>query len=275
MIDFAPLLTAEGLISLLTLSVLEIVLGIDNIIFISILADRLPKEEQQRARTIGIALALLVRIALLTGIAWLASLTSDLFTVFGMGFSGRDVILFLGGLFLLYKATTEIHNKLEGHEEEANPGARRLTLRTAVIQIILIDIVFSFDSILTAVGLVDEIIIMIIAVVIALTVMLIFAGSIAGYINKHPTIKMLALAFLVMIGVLLVAEAFEFHVPKGYVYFSMAFSLGVEMLNLRMNKGKPVRLKTPYEEGADIEESNKNNNSNGTSNGSARKVPVR
>jgi predicted tellurium resistance membrane protein TerC len=245
MINFADLFTAEGLISLLTLSVLEIVLGIDNIIFISILADRLPKEEQQRARSIGIALALLVRIALLTGIAWLASLTSDLFTVFGMGFSGRDVILFMGGLFLLYKATTEIHNKLEGEEEDVNPGARRLTLRTAVIQIILIDIVFSFDSILTAVGLVDEIIIMIVAVIIALTVMLIFAGKISGFINQHPTIKMLALSFLVMIGVLLVAEAFEFHVPKGYVYFSMAFSLGVEMLNLRMKKASPYASKRP------------------------------
>lgn len=267
MIDFSPLLTAEGLISLLTLSMLEIVLGIDNIIFISILADRLPKEEQQRARNIGIALALLVRIALLMGIAWLASLTGNLFTVFNMGFSGRDIILFLGGLFLLYKATTEIHNKLEGEEEDASPGARRLTMRTAIIQIILIDIVFSFDSILTAVGLVDEIIIMVIAVIIALTVMLIFAGKIAGYINNHPTIKMLALAFLVMIGVLLIAEAFEFHVPKGYVYFSMAFSLGVEMLNLRMKKGKPVRLKTPYEEGAEIEEKNNNN-------GTARQVPV-
>jgi predicted tellurium resistance membrane protein TerC len=268
MFDFSPLLTAEGLISLLTLSVLEIVLGIDNIIFISILADRLPPDQQQKARTTGIALALLVRIFLLMGIAWLASLTQDLFTVAGMGFSGRDVILFIGGLFLLYKATTEIHNKLEGEEEDVSPAARRLNFRSAVIQIILIDIVFSFDSILTAVGLVDEIIIMIIAVVIALTVMLIFAGKISGYINNHPTIKMLALAFLVMIGVLLIAEAFEFHVPKGYVYFSMAFSLGVEMLNLRMSKGRPVRLKTPYAEGAEIEEKN---NSNGT----AKHVPVK
>jgi predicted tellurium resistance membrane protein TerC len=244
------------------------VLGIDNIIFISILADRLPKDQQQKARTTGIALALLVRIVLLMGIAWLASLTElTCLPSFGMGFSGRDVILFIGGLFLLYKATTEIHNKLEGEEEDLSPTARRLNFRSAVIQIILIDIVFSFDSILTAVGLVDEIIIMIIAVVIALTVMLIFAGKISGYINNHPTIKMLALAFLVMIGVLLVAEAFEFHVPKGYVYFSMAFSLGVEMLNLRMSKGKPVRLKTPYQEGAEIEEKN-----NGT--GTAKQLPV-
>ena len=254
MLDFSPIFTAEGAISLLTLSLLEIVLGIDNIIFISILADRLPKEQQKSARTTGIALALLVRIALLFGIAWIASLKEPLFYVMGMGFSGRDIILFAGGLFLLYKATTEIHNKLEGEVESITESRKRLNFRSAVIQIILIDIVFSFDSILTAVGLVDEIVIMVVAVIIALTVMLIFAGKIAGFINNHPTIKMLALAFLVMIGVLLVAEAFHFHVPKGYVYFSMAFSLGVEMLNLRVNKkSKPVQLKTPYREAEEIE----------------------
>ncbi len=253
MFDISPLLTAEGLISLLTLSLLEIVLGIDNIIFISILADRLPRDQQKSARTTGIALALLVRIALLFGIAWIVSLKEPLFYVLERGFSGRDIILFAGGLFLLYKATTEIHNKLEGEVETEHQAGKGLSFRGAVIQIILIDIVFSFDSILTAVGLVDEILIMVIAVIIALTVMLIFAGKIAGFINNHPTIKMLALSFLVMIGVLLVAEAFHFSVPKGYIYFSMAFSLGVEMLNLRMARGKPVKLKTPYREAEEIE----------------------
>jgi len=246
--DFEVLLTTEGLVSLLTLTALEIVLGIDNIIFISILADRLPPEQQRTARSVGILLALGVRVALLFAISWLVSMKEPVFHLFDHGFSGRDLILLAGGLFLLYKSTTEIHNKLEGSEETATDSRRRLTMQAAIIQIVLIDIVFSFDSILTAVGLVDHVIIMIIAVVIALVVMLVFAGAIANFVNKRPTIKMLALSFLVMIGVLLVAEAFGAHVPKGYVYFSMAFALGVEMLNLRMARksGNPVRLHSPY-----------------------------
>jgi predicted tellurium resistance membrane protein TerC len=243
------LLSSEGIISLLTLSLLEIVLGIDNIIFISILAGKLPLEQQGKARTIGISLALLVRIALLFGITWIVSLTNPLFYVFEIGFSGRDIILFLGGLFLLAKSTTEIHHKLEGVDESQEVNLKRLTLRNAIIQIILLDIVFSFDSILTAVGLVDEIIIMIVAVTISLGVMLIFAKSIGDFVNRHPTVKMLALSFLLMIGLLLVVEAFHQHVPKGYVYFAMAFALFVEVLNLRATKkSKPVQLRSRYTE---------------------------
>ncbi len=251
--NFDVLLTTEGLVSLLTLTALEIVLGIDNIIFISILADRLPHEQQKRARSVGIILALFVRIALLFAISWLVSLKEPLFTLFDHGFSGRDLILLAGGLFLLYKSTTEIHDKLEGEEESITQSRRRITMQAAIIQIVLIDIVFSFDSILTAVGLVDQVIIMIIAVVIALVIMLLFSGAIARFVNKRPTIKMLALSFLVMIGVLLVAESFGAHVPKGYVYFSMAFALGVEVLNLRMAKktGKSVRLHSPYRQSED------------------------
>ncbi len=254
--DFDVLFTSSGLLSLLTLTALEIVLGIDNIIFISILADRLPEKEQPRARSIGITLALFVRIALLFGISWLANLTNTLFTLLNHDFSGRDLVLLAGGLFLLYKSTTEIHEKLEGAEESVAESKRRLSLRSAIIQIILIDIVFSFDSILTAVGMTNQVVIMIVAVVIALIIMLLFSGAIAGFVNKRPTIKMLALAFLVMIGGLLVAEAFGASVPKGYVYFSMAFALGVEVLNLRMAKksGKPVRLHSQYRRTDDDEE---------------------
>lgn len=246
--DFEVLFTTAGFISLLTLTALEIILGIDNIIFISILADRLPREQQKRARSVGIILALFVRIALLFGISWLVSLKKPLFELLDHGFSGRDLILLAGGLFLLYKSTTEIHGKLEGEEESVSESKRRMTLRAAIIQIVLIDIVFSFDSILTAVGLVDQVIIMIVAVVIALVVMLVFSGKISDFVNRRPTIKMLALSFLVMIGALLVAEGFGAHVPKGYIYFSMAFALGVEVLNLRMAKksGKPVRLHSQY-----------------------------
>ncbi|MDJ1484810.1 TerC family protein [Cytophagaceae bacterium YF14B1] len=254
--NFEVLFTTEGLVSLLTLTALEIVLGIDNIIFISILADRLPREEQKKARSTGIILALFVRIALLFGISWLVSLKDPIITLVGHGFSGRDLILLSGGLFLLYKSTTEIHEKLEGEEETVSDSKRRLSLASAIVQIVLIDIVFSFDSILTAVGLVDQVIIMVTAVVIALIIMLIFSGAIADFVNKRPTIKMLALSFLVMIGVLLVAESFGAHVPKGYVYFSMAFALGVEILNLRMAKksGRPVRLHSPYRQTAQEEE---------------------
>jgi predicted tellurium resistance membrane protein TerC len=233
--DIQELFTTEAIISLLTLSLLEIVLGIDNIIFISIISDRLPKEQQKRARTIGILMALIVRVGLLFGISWIVSLKDPLFYAFKIGFSGRDIILFLGGLFLLAKSTTEIHHKLEGDEGGATTK-KATSMRSAIIQIILLDIVFSFDSILTAVGLVDNVLIMIIAVVIALGVMLAFANSISSFVNKHPSIKMLALSFLIMIGLLLVAEAFHVHVPKGYVYFAMAFSFAVELLNMKLDK---------------------------------------
>lgn len=244
--ELQELFTTEAIISLLTLTLLEIVLGIDNIIFISIVSDKLPGEQQKRARSIGILLALVVRVALLFGISWIVSLKDPLFYAFKIGFSGRDIILFLGGLFLLGKSTTEIHHKLEGETEDTNTR-KVVSMRSAIIQIVLLDIVFSFDSILTAVGLVDSVYIMIIAVVIALGVMLAFAQAISNFVNKHPSIKMLALSFLIMIGLLLVAEAFHVHVPKGYVYFAMAFSLLVEMLNLRLDKrNNAVKLRSKY-----------------------------
>lgn len=240
----AELLTVDSLISLLTLTLLEIVLGIDNIIFISILALKLPAIQQGKARTIGILLALGVRVILLFAITWIVSLQQNLFSILGMGFSGRDLILLGGGLFLIAKSTSEIHGKLEGEEVHATSGKGSATLKSVIIQIVLIDIVFSFDSILTAVGLVKQVEIMIIAVIISMTVMLFFAKAIGNFVDKHPTIKMLALSFLIMIGMLLVAEAFEYHVPKGYVYFAMAFSLGVEFLNMRIrNKETKVHLK--------------------------------
>lgn len=236
------LLTSEGLISLFTLTLLEIILGIDNIIFISIISSKLPADQQGRARSIGILVALGVRIALLFGITWVIGLKEPIFSLPFLSYigldpdlSGRDLILLGGGLFLIGKTTTEIHDKLEGHEEK-DRKIIRVSIVKAIIQIVLIDIVFSFDSILTAVGLVKEVSIMIVAVVISLTVMLIFAKSISDFVDRHPTIKMLALSFLVLIGFLLVVEAFDVHVPKGYVYFAMAFSFIVEMLNMRLRK---------------------------------------
>ncbi len=231
------LFTADGLISLLTLTLLEIVLGIDNIIFISILAVKLPIDQQGKARTIGILLALVVRVALLFAITWIISLQQDLFSILGLGFSGRDLILLGGGLFLIGKSTSEIHGKLQGEEFDEHATKKyTTTFQAVVIQIVLIDIVFSFDSILTAVGLVKHIEIMIVAVIISLFVMLAFAKTISDFVERNPSIKMLALSFLIMIGTLLVAEAFEYHVPKGYIYFSMAFALGVEILNMRFRK---------------------------------------
>ncbi len=229
-------LTVDGLISLLTLTILEIVLGIDNIIFISIIADKLPAEEQGKARSLGIGLALLVRIALLFGITWIVGLKADLFTLFNVGFSGRDLILLFGGLFLMAKSTSEIHAKIEG-EEEHGPKSKATSLTSAIIQIVLIDIIFSFDSILTAVGLVKEVEIMIVAVIISLGVMLIFIKSVSDFINKNPTLKMLALSFLIMIGLLLVGEALDMHaspsVPRA---FSLRFTvLGLKADCLRYN----------------------------------------
>lgn len=237
---FEPLLSVDGLISLLTLVLMEVVLGIDNIIFISILCDRLPQEQQQRARSMGLVLALVFRIALLFGIAWLIGLKEPFLVISeSIAFSGRDLILLAGGLFLLAKSTTEIHGKIEGRDHDA-PGnmKKTMTFSYAIFQIVLLDAVFSFDSILTAVGLVDpdKIIIMVVAVIISMIVMLAFARYVSDFINKHPTIKMLALSFLLMIGLLLVVEAFHVHVPKGYIYFAMAYALLVEILNMRVRR---------------------------------------
>ena len=245
------LLTAEALIGLLTLTAMEIVLGIDNIIFISILVAKLPHERQARARTIGLALALITRILLLLSLSWIAGLTGDLFSILGRGVSGRDLILLSGGLFLLGKATYEIHEKLEGEpgHAEARVGP---SFAAVIVQILLLDIVFSLDSVITAVGMVNQIPIMVAAIVIAVAIMLVAAGPISNFVNHHPTIKMLALSFLLLIGVSLVAEGLHQHIPKGYIYFAMAFSVFVEMLNLRL-RGKstrthPVELRAGYVE---------------------------
>lgn len=247
------LLTIDALISLLSLTLMEIVLGIDNIIFISILCNRLPENEQEKARRLGLVLALLMRIALLFAVSWLVGLTAPLFTVFDFSLTSRDLILMLGGLFLIYKSTTEIHHKLEGEEDTAGEKKKLSTFSAVIMQIILLDIVFSFDSILTAVGLVDNIWIMVVAVVISMGIMLVAAKSISDFIQKHPTVKMLALSFLLLIGVLLFIEGFHVHVPKGYIYFAIFFSLLVEVLNLRMKKNKnkkieSVKLKERFEE---------------------------
>jgi predicted tellurium resistance membrane protein TerC len=226
-----------------TLTALEIVLGIDNIIFISILVGRLPHAVQQRARTIGLALAMLTRILLLLSITWVMSLSADLFSVASIGISGRDVILIGGGLFLLAKSTLEIHGGLEG--DESHPQARiRATFTSVILQIAIIDIVFSLDSVITAVGMADHVEVMIAAVVVAVIVMMFLAGPIGDFVDRHPTIKMLALSFLILIGVALVGEGLDLHIPKGYIYFAMAFSVAVEMLNIRTRKKlEPVKLR--------------------------------
>lgn len=238
--QIAQIFTADGIVSLLTLALLEIVLGIDNIIFISIIAGRLPdKTSQKQARFIGLLLALLMRVALLFGITWIIGMKSDLFTLFDIGFSGRDIILFCGGVFLLAKTVSEIHEKIETSDDSEEEKRSKIpSLLSIIIQIVLIDIVFSFDSILTAVGIVDNVYIMIAAVIISMVIMMLFSEAVSEFINKHPTIKMLALAFLLMIGFLLVLEAFDVHVPKPYVYSSMAFAFLVEVLNMRMRKKK-------------------------------------
>jgi len=235
-------------LGLLTLTALEIVLGIDNIIFISILAGKLPAEQQGKARRLGLIGAFVSRLLLLLSIAWIVRLTQPLFEVFGRGVSGRDLILVLGGLFLIGKATHEIHDKLEG--EEGHVSARlRTSLARVVVQIMLIDIVFSLDSVITAVGMVDQVSIMVGANIIALGIMLAASGVIARFVDQHPTIKMLALSFLVVIGVNLVAEGTGYHIPKGYTYFAMFFSIMVELLNMKMRtKSKnPVKLHQPVE----------------------------
>ncbi|MBT1690251.1 TerC family protein [Dawidia soli] len=229
------LFTAEGLVSLVTLTFLEIVLGIDNVVFISILTGKLPIEQQGRARLIGIGLALIARIALLLGVSWLIGLQKPVLTLGAFALSYRDLILFAGGLFLIGKSVSEIHGKLEG---TATSSAKNkvITFRSAVVQIILIDLIFSLDSILTAIGLVENVLIIIIAVVISLGIMLFFSRIISDFINKHPTMKLLALAFLIMIGTLLVVEGLHVHVPRGYIYFAMAFALGIEFLNMKIRK---------------------------------------
>jgi predicted tellurium resistance membrane protein TerC len=230
-------------LAFLTLTALEIVLGIDNIIFISILVGRLPKAMQPRARTIGLSLAMLTRILLLLSITWVMGLQAELISIGARGISGRDLILIGGGLFLLAKSTLEIHSGLEG-EEEHRPGAVRATFTSVLIQIAIIDIVFSLDSVITAVGMVDHVQVMIAAVIVAVIVMMFLAGPISDFVDRHPTIKMLALAFLILIGTALVGEGLGFHIPKGYIYFAMAFSVGVEMLNIRMRKRlEPVKLR--------------------------------
>jgi predicted tellurium resistance membrane protein TerC len=241
-------------VAFLTLTALEIVLGIDNIIFISILVGRLPKEQQPKARFFGLALAMGTRILLLLSIAWVMRLTNDLFTVFEHGVSGRDLILFFGGLFLLFKSTMEIWHSVEGEEaqEGTAAGAAKAGFVGIILQIAVIDIVFSLDSVITAVGLVDNVQVMVAAIVIAVGVMMLAAGTISDFIEKHPTLKILALSFLIVVGTLLVAEAFGAHVPKGYVYFAMAFSLTVEALNIRMRKAMNRRLKEPVKLGKDI-----------------------
>jgi predicted tellurium resistance membrane protein TerC len=242
-------------IGLLTLSALEIVLGIDNIIFISILAGKLPAPDQPKARRLGLAGAFVTRVLLLLSIAWIVKLTRPLFSLFGHGVSGRDLILLAGGLFLIGKATFEIHGKLEGEEHDESGAAKAArSLVKVVAQIMVVDIVFSLDSVITAVGMVDDVKIMILANVVALCVMLPASGAISAFVDRHPTIKMLALSFLVLIGTNLVAEGFGVHVPKGYTYFAMAFAVIVEMLNLKLRKNaeKAVHLRErDYENLAD------------------------
>ena len=232
----------EAWIAFATLTALELVLGIDNIIFISILVDKLPKDKREFARKIGLFMAMFMRIGLLLVLAWIVGLVEPLFTVFSQEISGRDLILIAGGLFLIYKSTGEIHQSLEGEEASAGSKAVKATMASVILQIMVVDLVFSLDSIITAVGMVDDVRIMIAAVVGSVALMMLFAGPIGRFVSDHPTIKMLALAFLVVVGVVLVAEGFDHHVPKGYVYFGMAFSLGVEMLNIHMRKKRAHKV---------------------------------
>ena len=235
------LLDPQAWIAFLTLTALELVLGIDNIIFISILVDKLPKERRELARRIGLFLAMFMRIGLLFILSWIVGLTDPLFSLFRQNISGRDLILIAGGLFLLWKSTKEIHQLLEGATGEASTAVRA-TFAAVILQITIIDLVFSFDSIITAVGMVDEVGVMIAAVIVSVLLMMAFAGGIGRFVSGHPTIKMLALAFLLVIGVVLIADGFDHHVPKGYVYFAMAFSVCVEMLNIRMRKRAARRV---------------------------------
>ena len=236
----------QAWIALATLTALELVLGIDNIVFISILVDKLPPAQQEKARRLGLFMAMFMRIGLLVVLSWVVGLVAPLFSLLGQEISGRDLILILGGVFLIYKSTGEIHQSIEG-EEGPSSSAAKATFTAVILQIMVIDMVFSLDSIITAVGMVDQIEVMIAAVMLSVGMMMLFAGAIGRFVSDHPTIKMLALAFLVVVGVVLIAEGFEYHVPKGFVYFAMAFSLGVETLNIRMRRRskKPARLRAP------------------------------
>ena len=226
----------QAWIAFFTLTALELVLGIDNIIFISILVDKLPVERREFARRLGLFAAMFMRIGLLLTLAWIVGMTAPLFSVFGQGISGRDLVLILGGLFLLWKSVGEIHQTMEGEDEMNAAGAVKATFAAIIMQIMVIDIVFSLDSIITAVGMVSEVAVMIAAVIVSVGLMMLFAGPIGRFVSAHPTIKMLALAFLVVIGVVLIADGLGYHMPKGYIYTAMAFSLLVEMLNMRMRK---------------------------------------
>jgi predicted tellurium resistance membrane protein TerC len=239
-------LSAEGLLALVTLTFLEVILGVDNVIFISILSGKLPQAQQQRARRTGLFAAMLMRIVLLLSIAWIIRLTAPLFSVFGRAISGRDMILIGGGLFLLGKATIEIHDRLEG--EEGHGSARVApSFMATIVQIMLLDIVFSLDSVITAVGMADDVAIMVTAVVLAVGIMMFSAETISGFVNRHPTVKVLALSFLLLIGLSLIGDGLGQHIPKGYIYFAMGFSVFVEMINLRVrHAGRPVHLHQSY-----------------------------
>ncbi len=230
-------------VALATLTALEIVLGIDNIIFIAILSMKLPAHQQDRARFVGLAIAMVTRVGLLFSLTWMMKLTNPLFGILGKEFSGRDLILIGGGLFLLAKSTLEIHEKLEGAHAEHTQSVKRAAFGAVILQIVLLDLVFSLDSVITAIGLSEQLFVMVTAVVIAVVFMMAFAKSISSFVDRHPTIRMLALSFLILIGVSLVGEGFHFHIPKGYIYFAMAFSVLVEILNLRLRKiSEPVAL---------------------------------
>ena len=252
----AEIFTSDALIALLTLTVMEIVLGIDNIVFISILTGKLPEEQRPRARVLGLGAAMVSRILLLFAISWVIGLTAPLFSLFGLTFSGRDLILLGGGMFLLYKATTEIHHRLEGEAAHESGNGKKVSFGSVLLQILVLDLVFSLDSVITAVGMADHLWVMIAAVVISVGVMMIGATPISSFVEKHPTVKMLALSFLLLIGVSLVAEGLGQHIPKGYVYFAMAFSVLVEVLNLRASaakakKSEPVKLRKSQNHPAD------------------------
>ena len=239
----------EAIFALVTLILLEVVLGLDNVIFISIVAGRLPHDQQKKARRLGLILAMFLRLALLTLISFILKLQGNLFTVFSIGISGKDLILILGGLFLIYKSTTEIYHKMEGEEGDTSKQIKATTFKSVILQILILDMVFSIDSIITAVGMVKELWIMYIAVVVTVVIMLFAAEPISNFINKHPAFKMLALSFLLLIGVSLIAEGLDLHIPKGYIYFAMVFALLVDVLQMRINKAKtpPVHTHEHYQ----------------------------
>jgi predicted tellurium resistance membrane protein TerC len=240
------LFTVDGLVALLTLTVLEVILGVDNVIFISILAGKLPADQQARARQIGLLAAMVMRILLLFSLAWIIRLTSPIFTVVRQDISGRDLILLAGGLFLIAKATHEIHEKLEGESGERSARVAP-SLAAVIAQIMVLDVVFSLDSVITAVGMADDLSVMVTAVILAVGVMMLSARSIHQFVDGHPTIKVLALSFLILIGMSLVGESFDMHIPKGYIYFAMGFSVFVEMINLRIRRKRdPIKLHEPY-----------------------------